>query len=130
MRTTRENAARELSAVADVHRPRPVAAPACPRNRGSQIDLSCSICGRPALQDLVDAAGDLGVVHRPCFVQWDTKQEAVEHMIARSLGFPHQGEGSADLELELVGRQLSAADVASSCTLRNGRQEAIASAAA
>jgi hypothetical protein len=55
----------------------------------------------------VDAGGHVGVVHRACFVRWDTEQEALEQMLARSLGVPHHAE--ADLELELEPAPLAAA---------------------
>jgi hypothetical protein len=38
------------------------------------------------------------VVHRACFVQWDTEQEALEQTFARSLGFPHHAEENLELE--------------------------------
>jgi hypothetical protein len=46
----------------------------------------------------VNAGGDVGVVHRPCFARWDTEQEALEQMLARSLGAPHHAEANVELE--------------------------------
>jgi hypothetical protein len=108
MRATRRSTARDLSQKADVGWPRPVAVPASLPRCGSQDERSCSICSKPALDDLVDAAGDVGVVHRPCFVRWDTAQEALEQMIARSFGFPHHAEAAADLELEPLRHEVAA----------------------
>jgi anti-sigma factor RsiW len=47
----------------------------------------------------VDAGGDVGVVHRACFARWDNEQEALEQMLARSLGAPHHAEANLELEL-------------------------------
>jgi hypothetical protein len=64
----------------------------------SQSDRCCSICREPALENVVDAGGDVGVVHRACFVRWDTEEEALEQMLARSLGVPHHAEANLELE--------------------------------
>ncbi len=64
----------------------------------SRSDRGCSLCHEPALEDLADAGGDVGMVHQACFVQWDTEQEALEQTLAQSLGFPHDAEASLELE--------------------------------
>lgn len=74
-----------------------------------ESDRSCSICREPAVEDLVDAGGDVGVVHRACFVRWDTEQEALEQMLARSLGFPHHAEANLELEPEPLAAAKSSA---------------------
>ena len=90
-------AARQCSAR--VHsRPDAVEAPGAPSRCRSHSDRRCSICHEPALEDLLDAGGDVGVVHRACFVRWDTEQEALEQTLARSLAFPHHAEASLEME--------------------------------
>lgn len=43
--------------------------------------MTCSLCHEPG-GELIDAGGDVGLVHRPCFVAWDVAQEALEHFAA------------------------------------------------
>jgi hypothetical protein len=82
----------------------PGPSPARPADSRSRTNAACRMCGRPALEDLVDAGGDVGIAHRACFVQWDVHQEALEQMLARSCGFPHHAADAADLELDPVLR--------------------------
>jgi hypothetical protein len=56
------------------------------------MNATCGVCGRPALEDMIDAGGDIA--------EWDAHQEALEHMLGSSFGFPHQAEDAADSELD------------------------------
>lgn len=44
--------------------------------------MTCSLCRLDAPGELVNAGGDLGLVHRGCFVEYDIAQEAEEHFSA------------------------------------------------
>jgi len=112
MRAIRRNADLEPFKIDRLARPRLVRSPGHLRDRGYLRDRSCGICGRPTLEDLLDAAGDVGVLHRTCFVRWDSEQEALEQAFAKAtFGFPHHAE-TDDLELERVHREVVAATVA------------------
>lgn len=39
--------------------------------------MTCSLCHQPG-GELINAGGDLGLVHRRCFVAWDVDQEQRE----------------------------------------------------
>jgi hypothetical protein len=58
------------------------------------------LCNGPAAADeTIDAGGDVGRVHRTCFVDWDRQQEARE--VASCLGFlGDPGESRTELEVE------------------------------
>ncbi len=67
---------------------------------GSRIERRCRLCAGTAVGETVDAGGDLGRVHRSCFIEWDRRQEALEvaGCVGWFLGDP--GEYWAELEME------------------------------
>ena len=73
-----------------------------PNARRSHAIGTCSLCRRSTLEELIDAGGDVGLVHRSCFATWDQLQEALEQTLVRSCTAPHHADGSADLDLEPV----------------------------
>ncbi len=61
---------------------------------------TCHFCAGPTVGEVVDAGGNVGVVHRSCLLEWDRLQEALEV----SLGWhvlPDPGESRTELELEM-----------------------------
>ena len=66
---------------------------------GATVEGRCRLCAGTARGDIVDAGGDLGRVHRSCFIEWDRRQEASE--AAACVGFlGDPGEYWAELEME------------------------------
>jgi hypothetical protein len=60
----------------------------------------CRFCSRENVGDVVDAGGDIGRVHRACFVAWDRKQEALEMSMAAALSLPDPREECTERDLE------------------------------
>ena len=60
----------------------------------------CRFCARAAVDDVVDAGGDVGRAHRVCFVEWDRRQEALEAAATIASFLPDPGELRAELEME------------------------------
>lgn len=48
--------------------------------------MTCSLCHEPG-GELINAGGDLGLVHRPCFVEYDRRAEAEEALDVFALAF-------------------------------------------
>ena len=66
--------------------PRPTAGQARGAERaGARVERRCRLCAGTAGGETVDACGDLGRVHRSCFIEWDRQQEALE--VAARVGF-------------------------------------------
>jgi hypothetical protein len=105
--------------LSDSDRTEPVTVRASPNHQSHAIGR-CSRCNRLTLDDLIDG-GDIGLVHRACFVAWDQHQEALELMLARSCAAPHHAEGLADLDLEPVSLELPSAAVARPTLSRSRR---------
>ena len=62
---------------------------------------ACRFCTETMAADIADAGGDIGRVHRGCFIEWDRRQEALELEMAACVGFlGHPGEYWAELEME------------------------------
>ena len=61
---------------------------------------SCRFCARSAVGDVIDAGGDVGKVHRACFVEWDRRQEALEAAATITSFLPDPGEMRTELEME------------------------------
>ena len=51
-----------------------------------EADATCSLCGLPGAT--LDAGGDVGLCHRPCFVRFDRAAEAFERI---QFDIPYQG---------------------------------------
>ena len=100
MRAARQGIACDPSSETDADTSAPAAVPLRPPSRRfrAQEGGTCRVCTRPSADDLVDAGGDIGVVHHACFVLWDRRQEALEQMLAKSHGFEHQAEDSMDTD--------------------------------
>jgi hypothetical protein len=62
----------------------------------------CRFCARENVGDVVDAGGDIGRVHRACFIEWDCRQEALEMSMAAALSLPDPREEWSERELEPV----------------------------
>ncbi len=60
----------------------------------------CRFCTRGALGDVIDAGGDVGRVHRECFVEWDRRQEGLEAAATIACFLPDPGEIRTELEME------------------------------
>jgi hypothetical protein len=67
---------------------------------GARVERRCRLCAGTAGGETVDAGGDIGRVHRTCFIEWDRQQETLEvaACVGFSLGDP--GEYWAELEME------------------------------
>ena len=61
---------------------------------------TCRFCSRGAVGDVIDAGGDVGKVHRACFVEWDRRQEALEAAATITSFLPDPGEIRTELEME------------------------------
>jgi hypothetical protein len=48
----------------------------------------CRLCNDALAGDAVNAGGDIGRVHRACFIRWDGEQEALEMSLTMSLALP------------------------------------------
>jgi hypothetical protein len=84
---------------------------ACPieRDTGARARVSvetdsgvqrCRFCARDALGDVIDAGGDVGRVHRTCFVEWDLRQEGLEAADTIACFLPDPGEIRTELEMD------------------------------
>ena len=74
-----------------------VGAPAASSRRRA-VD-TCRLCSRTTDGEIIDAGGDVGRVHRACFIEWDLRQEALDmSACARFPGDPR--EFWAELEME------------------------------
>jgi hypothetical protein len=60
----------------------------------------CRFCSRENVGDIVDAGGDIGRVHRACFIAWDREQEALEMSMAAALSLPDPREEWTERDLE------------------------------
>ena len=81
--------------------PRPTAGQARVADRaGARVDRRCRLCAGTAGGETVDAGGDIGRVHRNCFIELDRQQQALE--VAARVGFllGDPGEYRAELEME------------------------------
>lgn len=59
----------------------------------------CCFCARENAGDVVDAGGDIGRVHRACFIEWDRGQEALEMAAMVTLSLPDPGEFWSEREI-------------------------------
>jgi len=59
----------------------------------------CRFCARENVGDVVDAGGDIGRVHRACFIEWDRRQEALEAAAMVTLSLPDPRESWSELEI-------------------------------
>jgi hypothetical protein len=60
----------------------------------------CRFCDRENIGDVVDAGGDVGRVHRACFIEWDRAEEALEAAAMVTLSLPDPGEEWTERELD------------------------------
>jgi hypothetical protein len=67
--------------------------------RGRAAAQSCRFCARENAGDVVDAGGDIGRVHRACFIEWDRRQEALEMAAMVTLSLPDPGEFWSEREI-------------------------------
>ena len=70
-----------------------------PRARRAGAAQRCRFCARENTGDVVDAGGDIGRVHRACFVEWDRRQEALEMAAMVTLSLPDPGESWSEREI-------------------------------
>ena len=68
--------------------------------RTNRAVQSCRFCTQGAAGDVIDAGGDVGRVHRACFVEWDRRQEALEAAAKIAFFLPDPGEIRSELEME------------------------------
>ena len=86
---------------------RPTTGPARATERAARTERRCRLCAGTAGGETVDACGDLGRVHRSCFIEWDRQQEALD--LAACVGFLLGGPGEYWAELEMEGAPLTRA---------------------
>jgi hypothetical protein len=67
--------------------------------RGRAGAKRCRFCGCENTGDVVDAGGDVGRVHRACFIEWDRRQEALEMAAMVALSLPDPGEFWSEREI-------------------------------
>jgi hypothetical protein len=67
--------------------------------RGRAGAQRCRFCARQNSGDVVDAGGDVGRVHRACFIEWDRRQEALEMAAMVALSLPDPGEFWSEREI-------------------------------
>ena len=67
--------------------------------RGRAGARRCCLCNEENAGAVVDAGGDLGRVHRACFVAWDREQEALEMGAVVALSLPDPGEYWSEREI-------------------------------
>ncbi len=71
-----------------------------PRSRrGRAAAQRCRFCDRENAGDVVDAGGDIGRVHRACFIEWDRREEALEMAAMVVLSLPDPGEFWSEREI-------------------------------
>ncbi len=85
------NLARTVETNPEQHVPRP--------RRGRAGAQRCRFCDRENAGDVVDAGGDIGRVHRACFIEWDRREEALEMAAMVVLSLPDPGEFWAEREI-------------------------------
>jgi hypothetical protein len=56
--------------------------------RGGAAAQRCRFCAHENAGHVVDAGGDIGRVHRACFIEWDGRQEALEMAAMVTLSLP------------------------------------------
>ncbi len=71
-----------------------------PARRGRAGAQRCRFCGCENTGDVVDAGGDIGRVHRACFIEWDRRQEALEMAAMVALSLPDPGEYWTEREID------------------------------
>jgi transposase len=59
----------------------------------------CQFCDRENNGEVVDAGGDVGRVHRVCFIEWDREQEALELAAMVAMSLPGSGECWSEREI-------------------------------
>ena len=67
--------------------------------RGRGGAQRCRFCAGENTGDVVDAGGDVGRVHRACFIEWDRRQEALEMAAMVALSLPDPGEFWSEREI-------------------------------
>lgn len=67
--------------------------------RGRAGAQRCRLCGCDNTGDVVDAGGEVGCVHRACFIEWDRHQEALEMAALVALSLPDPGECWSEREI-------------------------------
>jgi hypothetical protein len=67
--------------------------------RGRTGAQRCRFCARENTGDVVDVGGDIGRVHRACFIEWDREQEALEMAAMVPLTLPDPGEYWTEREI-------------------------------
>lgn len=67
--------------------------------RGRAGTRRCRFCARENAGEVVDAGGDVGRVHRACFVEWDRRQEALEMAMMVALSLPDPRESWSEREI-------------------------------
>ncbi len=85
------NLARTVETNPEQHVPRP--------RRGRAVAQRCRFCDRENAGDVVDAGGDIGRVHRACFIEWDRREEALEMAAMVVLSLPDPGEFWSEREI-------------------------------
>ena len=75
------------------------------KRREPQLE-TCRLCAGTNVDEIVEAGGDIGWVHRSCFIEWDHRQEALE--MAACVGFLDD-PGEFWVELEMDGAPLARA---------------------
>jgi hypothetical protein len=70
-----------------------------PARSGRAAAQRCRFCARENTGDVVDAGGDIGRVHRACFIEWDRRQEALEMAAMVTLSLPDPGEFWSEREI-------------------------------
>jgi hypothetical protein len=71
-----------------------------PAPRRRSRSQRCRFCGCKNVGDVVDAGGNVGRVHRACFIEWDRRQEALEAAAMVALSMPDPGEERSERELD------------------------------
>ncbi len=69
------------------------------RKRGRSGGQRCRFCAGQNSGDVVDAGGNVGRVHRACFIEWDRRQEALEMAAMVALSLPDPGEFWSEREI-------------------------------
>ena len=67
--------------------------------RGRAGAQPCRFCAGENTGDVVDAGGDVGRIHRACFIEWDRRQEALEMAAMVALSLPDPGEFWSEREI-------------------------------
>ena len=67
---------------------------------GARVESHCRLCAGTVRGQTVDAGGDIGRVHRSCFIEWDRQQEALEAAACVGFFLGDPREYWAELEME------------------------------